>query len=144
LAETSRGKWPKRLGADFCTGADLVWGRNVLFASTFWSPYTGTLIDQIESVQRRAARWVKHDFGCMSSVTDMLTSLQWRRIDLRRIDQHLVMFHNILHDQVAIPFPKYIIPLTRSSGTSHLHVFQQVPTKTDYYKYSFFPKNNNE
>lgn len=110
------------------------------YSSTVWSPYTGTLIDQIESVQRRAARWVKHDFGRMSSVTDMLTSLQWRRLDLRRIDQRLVMFHNILHDQVAIPFPKYIVPLTRSSRTSHLHAFQQVQTKTDYYKYSFFPR----
>jgi hypothetical protein len=31
-AETSRGKKPKRLGADFSKGANLVWGRNVLFA----------------------------------------------------------------------------------------------------------------
>jgi hypothetical protein len=32
-AETSRGKGPKRQGADFSIGADLVWGRNVLFPS---------------------------------------------------------------------------------------------------------------
>jgi hypothetical protein len=114
--------------------------RQLEYSSTVWSPYTGTLIDQIESVQRRAARWVKNDFGRMSSVTDMLTSLQWRRLDLRRIDQRLFMFHKILHDRMAIPFPKYIIPLTRSSRTSHRHAFQQVQTKTDYYKYSFFPR----
>jgi hypothetical protein len=93
------------------------------YSSTVWSPYTGTVFDQIESVQRKAARWAKHYFGRMSSVTDMLSSLQRRRLDLRRIDQRLVMFHNILHDQVAIPFPKYIISLTRSSRTYHLYAF---------------------
>jgi hypothetical protein len=54
------------------------------YSSTVWSPYTGTLIDQKESVQRRAARWAKYYFGRVSSVIDMLTSLQ-------RIDQCLVV-----------------------------------------------------
>ena len=110
------------------------------YSSTVWSPYTGTQIDQLESVQRRAARWTKHDFCRTSSVTDMMSSLKWRRLDLRRIDQRLIMFYNIIHDRVAIPLPNYISPPTRSSRTSHPHAFQQIQTKTDYHKFSFFPR----
>lgn len=110
------------------------------YSSTIWSPYTAVLIDQLESVQRRAARWAKQDYGRTSSVTEMLNSLNWRRLDLRRIDQRLVMFHNILHNQVAIQAENYLTPNTRSSRTSHSQAFRQIQTVTDYHKYSFFPR----
>ena len=45
------------------------------YGSEVWSPHTQLQIDQIESVQRRAARWIKQDYGQTSSVTDMLKSL---------------------------------------------------------------------
>ena len=37
-----------------------------------WSSYTETAINPIEAVQRRAARWTKHNYGRTSSVTEML------------------------------------------------------------------------
>jgi len=110
------------------------------YSSSVWSPHAAARIEQLESVQRRAARWAKHDFSRLSSVTDMLTSLNWRRLDLRRIDQRLVMFHNILHNQVAIPIPDYLKPITRPSRTSHTKAFQNIQTTTDYHKFSFFPR----
>ena len=39
------------------------------YASSVWSPHTETVIQQIEKVQRRAARWVKRDYSRTSSVT---------------------------------------------------------------------------
>jgi ribonuclease P/MRP protein subunit RPP40 len=110
------------------------------YSSTVWSPHTGTLIDQLESVQRRAARWVKRDFGRTSSVDNMLSSLNWRTLALRRIDQRLVMFYNIIHNQVAIPLPDYLKSNTRSSRTTHSQSFVHVPTSSDYHKFSFFPR----
>ena len=110
------------------------------YCSAVWSPHTGTLIDQIEAVQRRAARWTKRDYDRTSSVTDMLQCLQWRRLDLRRIDQRLVMFQNILHNQVAIPLPNFVTPLSRPSRYSHSQAFQVIATKSDYHKFSFFPR----
>jgi len=44
---------------------------------------------KLKAVQRRAARWVKHDYGQTSSVTDMMQSLHWHRLDQRRIDNKL-------------------------------------------------------
>ena len=45
------------------------------YASSVWSPHTDTAIQQIEKVQRRAARWVKRDYSRTSRVTAMLQSL---------------------------------------------------------------------
>ena len=56
------------------------------YCSTVWCPFTDSNISKLEAVQRRAARWVKHDYGQTSSVTEMMQSLYWRRLDQRRID----------------------------------------------------------
>ena len=73
------------------------------YASSVWSPHTDIAIQQIEKVQRRAARWVKRDYSRTSSVTAMLQSLNWRRLDLRRIDNRLSVMYKITHDLVANP-----------------------------------------
>lgn len=110
------------------------------YASSVWSPYTDTAIQQIEKVQRRAARWVKRDYSRTSSVTAMLQSLQWRSLDQRRIDSRLSLLYKITHDLVAIPREQYLTAPQRQSRISHPMAYRQIPTTTDYYKYSFFPR----
>ena len=39
------------------------------------------LVDQLEMVQRRAARWVTGRYHNTSSVSDMLRSLDWRSLE---------------------------------------------------------------
>ena len=56
------------------------------YASPVRDPHTQNLSNQLESVQRRAARYVCSDFhsrtpGC---VTDMLRSLEWQSLQTRR------------------------------------------------------------
>ena len=59
------------------------------YCSTVWCPFTDSNISKLEVVQRRTARWVKHDYGQTSSVTEMMQSLHWRTLDQRRIDNKL-------------------------------------------------------
>jgi len=80
------------------------------------------------------------DYGRTSSVTDMLDKLGWRRLDLRRSDQQLGMFHGITHSLVAIPSEDYITRNTRPSHTSHDMAYKQIQTSLDVYKFSFFPR----
>ena len=89
------------------------------YGSEVWAPYTQSQIDHIESVQRRSARWIKHDYGQTSSVTNMLQSLNLRRLDLRRIDSRLSLMYKISHNLVAIPLSEYLIPLPKSSRYGH-------------------------
>ena len=45
------------------------------YCSTVWGPFKDSNISKLEAVQHRAARWVKHDYGQTSSVTEMMQSL---------------------------------------------------------------------
>ena len=47
---------------------------------------THRLADQLEMIQRRAARWVTGRYHNTSSVTDMLHSLDWRTLGQRLVD----------------------------------------------------------
>ena len=47
------------------------------YAAYVWDPYQKYLTDNIEKIQRQAARWVLSNYCQQSSVTDMLHQLQW-------------------------------------------------------------------
>ena len=110
------------------------------YASEVWSPNTQTHINQIEMVQRRAARWIKADYSRTSSVTDMLHSLNLRRLDLRRIDARLSLFYKIHYNLVAIPIEDYLTPMTRYVRYGHSLSYRLITATTDYYKFSYFPR----
>ncbi|MEW8548673.1 MAG: reverse transcriptase family protein, partial [Candidatus Thiodiazotropha sp.] len=110
------------------------------YASTVWSPHTATDIYKLESVQRRAARWVTHDYQYTSSVSAMLQDLNWRTLDQRRIDSRLVLLYKVTYDLVAIPASDYLIRNTRPSSRSHPLAYRQITTLKDYYRFTFFPR----
>ena len=49
----------------------------VEYANTVWSPYTKQSISILEAVQRRATRFVFHEFSYSYSVISMLQQLGW-------------------------------------------------------------------
>ena len=106
------------------------------YAAPVWDPHHQDDILKIEMVKRRAARWV---LGPYSSVTDMLGKLGWCTLEQRRTGFRLVLFYKIVYGYVAVPLPTYVIPLTRTSRTSHPLAYRQLCAGTDYYKYSFYP-----
>ena len=74
------------------------------YCSPVWSPKCVTnpkdgdktshrLVDQLNMVQRRAARWMTGRYHNISSVTDMLHSLNWRSLEQRRVDSRLSMLY---------------------------------------------------
>ena len=83
------------------------------YCSTVWDPKCITnpkdgdktshrIVDQLEMVQRRAARWVTGRYHNTSSVSDMLRSLDWQSLEQRRVDSRLSMLFKIRHHLVAI------------------------------------------
>ena len=48
----------------------------VEYSATVWDPYVAKNIQQVEMIQRRAARWVLGRYDRLDSVTDMLSSLK--------------------------------------------------------------------
>ena len=59
------------------------------YASAVWDPHTKDKGNQIEMVQRRAARWTCSNYDRKASVTEMVNKLRWRSLEQRRTDARL-------------------------------------------------------
>ena len=62
------------------------------YAAVIWSPHLQTNIHQIEMIQRKAARLIFNDYSRHSSVTAMLTALDWKSLEKRRDDSTELCF----------------------------------------------------
>jgi len=113
---------------------------NLEYASCVWDPHEAKLVKQIESVQRRAARWVTNRFHNTSSVTDMLRDLNWQSLEQRRVHSRLCMFFKIHHDLVTVhPSYAFIMHTPRHTRTANTMQYTTYQPRTNYFKYSYFP-----
>ena len=85
------------------------------YATTAWSQFTIKGINCVEGIQRRAARFVCHDYRRDSSVSAMIDQLGWQSLQKRRVENDLLLFYKIHNKEVDIPFP----PELTSIGSSH-------------------------
>ena len=112
------------------------------YAAPIWSPHSKLQINQIEKVQRLAARWTCRRWRNTSSVGEMLDELEWPSLEARRDQSSLLLFHKIHCGAVSIEKDKYMTPAhslktTRSSHSAH---FLRHQTYSDALKNSFFPR----
>ena len=110
------------------------------YASTVWDTPNQAHIKLLESVQRRATRYVYNDYhsrtpGC---VTKMVENLNWEPLTARRKTNRLSMLYRIQHGLVDIPKEKYLH--SSDSRTRGQHRFFQERIQDDSYKNSFFPR----
>ena len=112
------------------------------YACTVWDPHTQKHIDQLESVQRRAARFALSDYRSTSSVSDMLTKLEWPTLQERRKSCRHAMFKKILNKEVAVRAT--LKPLPSRSRRGHGQQIQLIQCRTQYRQNSFFPRTISE
>ena len=86
------------------------------YASTSWEPYTKSNIQQLEAVQRRAARFMTGDYRTTSSPSQVIVYLGWVPLYQRRANFKLVMVHRISHGLIDIPAPLYLHPSALSTA----------------------------
>ena len=63
------------------------------YAASVWDPHQAYLINKLEMVQRRAARFVMNDYAATSSVTSMLNNLQWSSLQQQRRSSRLTLLY---------------------------------------------------
>ena len=110
------------------------------YAASIWDPYTSGKQNQLEMVQRRAARFAVKNYERKASVTKMLETLQWRSLLERRADLRLVMFYKCIHGLVAVDITSGLQRQTRPSRHSHPMSYH-LPVETKLYlQKSFLPR----
>ena len=114
--------------------------RSILeYSAVVWDPHLKKDTDQLEAIQRRAARFVHNDYSKYSSVTQMLRDLKWQPFADRRRDQRLILLYKIANGLVAIPTDSMFEFNTRPARTSHSKSIKVIMCNTDTYKSLFAP-----
>ena len=111
------------------------------YAATVWSPHTKFYINKLQTIQKRAARFICKDYRRLSSVTRMLNSLDMKSISYVHTKLRLLMLYKILHKLVELPLPSYIMNYIRSGTRGNEHKFNLPHFTVDCYKFSFFPRS---
>ena len=78
------------------------------YLATVWDPWQTKYINQIETVQHRAVRYIFNAFNFTRSVSSMMNQLALPTLEKRRKIASLSMFYKINHGLVRITFPDYI------------------------------------
>ena len=111
------------------------------YCSPVWSPHTKKDITRVESIQRRAARFVLQNYHRRESVSAMMQQLQWKSLEWRRQAASLVMLYKIQHNIVAINPALYLSPMMPTTTRSfHPSKLQTITSRTQLYQFSFFPR----
>ena len=109
------------------------------YACTVWDPYSRKQIDQLESVQRRAARFAVSDYRQKSSVSAMTAKLQWPPLEQRRKEARMSMLKKILDQDVAVSAK--LEPLPPRARRGHSRQLKLIQCRTLYRQNSFFPRS---
>ena len=111
------------------------------YASSVWDPSTQKHIDKLESVQRRAARFVLNRYHNTSSVGQMIKTLGWQSLEQRRKISRLSMLFKIKNDLAHCPIiNSKLVPLPARQRRSHNKQFQLITCRTQYRGSSFLPR----
>ena len=106
------------------------------YGSTVWDPHCNGLNDELENVQKLAARFVTRNYGYE---TGSLEELKWETLQKRRKNNRLILLYKGLKGKARIPTDD-LIPKNRRCRNQHSLVFQIPTASKDAYKTSFFPQ----
>ena len=87
------------------------------YATPIWNPYHKLKIQEVEKVQRTAARWTCRSWRNISSVGDMLDELECPSLEARREQSSLTFFYKIHSVTVFLEKDKYLTPAPNLRGT---------------------------
>ena len=113
------------------------------YGSSVWDPSSILLQEELETVQKRAAKFVTGNYIYETgSMTGILEQLKWESLKKRRRDRRIIMLYKGLKGAASIP-TNDLVPPIRHVRNHHSLAFQTPFANTDIYKCSFFPQTWN-
>ena len=110
------------------------------YGSSVWDPSSMLLQEELEKVQKRAARFVTGNYLYETwSMTGILEQLKWESLKKRRRESRIIMLYKGLKGAASIP-TNDLVPPIRHVRNHHSLAFQTPFANTDTYKCSFFPQ----
>ena len=113
------------------------------YACPVWCPWLTQDINQLEKVQRRAARFVADNYSPYASVSKIIDDLQWTSLEQRRYQLQLCLFYKMIHRYASAnldPFSLHQTPSRPHTRSVRSLQFQSSIPRTDIFKFSFCPR----
>ena len=82
------------------------------YGSSVWDPSGVVLQEELESVQKCAARFVTGNYNYETGMTGILGQLKWESLKKRRKDNRLILLYKCLKGKASVPTDD-LIPKTR-------------------------------
>lgn len=114
------------------------------YACSVWDSSLHCLINTLESLQNRSARFILTNYGRTSSVTSMKLTLNLPHLSLRRKLARLSVFHKIYHSNQHLKTELLSNPSYVSSRIDHRHKVHVPHCHSNLLFDSFIPKTANE
>lgn len=115
------------------------------YGSMVWDPSQKYQVDQLERIQRRAARFIMSDYRSSESVSEMLHKLKLPPLSQRRRVARLKFLYLMHHKYFNFSSELYLKPRSsRIVRSSHQGQFIPIMARINAYKYSFLPKTIEE
>lgn len=109
------------------------------YAAPTWSPYQTYLINDLEAIQNRAARFIVRDYSIHFSVTSIKIALTLPLLEKRRTISLLCLLHKIVHSEHS-----FSLTLTRPFRSlrrlHNEHSYQRLFGKTNAFNSSALPQ----
>ena len=102
-------------------------------------PYLAADKRKLETIQRRAARFVTRDYHRTTSVAGLLSRLEWRTLEERRRRARLTLLFKIKNNLVGIDANQYLTladPRTRGGKSTFKHISARLEQRQN----PFFPR----
>ena len=110
------------------------------YASPVWAPYQQYLINRIQAIQKRSARFISNDYTYEpGSMTKILENLKLVSLQERRRQNTLIALFKGLHGGGRIPLHE-LIPPNRISRNMNIEPYRQIFARTNQFQNSFIPR----
>ena len=108
------------------------------YCSAVWDPHLKKDINSREAVQRRAARFTVQDYRYSSSVSAMLSDLNWLLLKDRRKDIRLALLFQIIRGKISAEAENILLKPDSRTRKKHNSTYRLLRPHTEQYRQSFF------
>lgn len=113
----------------------------VEYASVIWDPHYKKDKQRLEMVQRRAVRFIFNKYKRTDSPSSLMLANKIPTLEQRRKISRLKFLFLLYHNRLNVNARAFIQPfLSRTSRNRHSHNLLSYQTRTNLFKYSFFPR----
>lgn len=111
------------------------------YASVVWDPCTQLNIAKLESIQKKAARFIYNSYSWRTSATALVEKANLEPLQLRRYFERMKYMHLLYNSKLGIDSSIYIEHvIRRCTRSNHSKKLKEYMCRTDTFQNSFFPR----